>query len=147
MGNAEAISYFAYGWKFWLDVLVGWQRTLDPQLPNVSTDLGTPRRYKFWRNLRKEVASAYFTNYLIHPSSYRWFLIVGFLTPTSLPNLTKQLRSVAVGLVFNSAFYLSFTKIDVRSYLPNSVFHVRPLRILLKIKIPAGTSFPVLPVC
>jgi hypothetical protein len=50
MGNAEAISYFAYGWKFWLNVLfcsvlVGWQRTLDPQLPKVSTDLGTPRRY------------------------------------------------------------------------------------------------------
>jgi hypothetical protein len=58
MGNAEAISYFAYGWKFWLNVLfcsvlVGWQRTLDPQLPKVSTDLGTPRRYIVLEKLEK----------------------------------------------------------------------------------------------
>jgi hypothetical protein len=35
----------------------------------------------------------------------------------------------------------------VRSSLPNNVFHVHLSRILLKIKIPAGTSFLILPVC
>jgi hypothetical protein len=108
MGNAEAISYFAYGWMFWLD---GKELlTLNLLTRKVSTDLGIPRRrcivldkysvlyrtvlyiYALFkirlesqlqvslRNLRKEAASALNTR--------RPTLLVNLINPTTTHHLS-----------------------------------------------------------